>query len=433
MLALSGYLTIAALLALVLSRRATPLVALIAVPLLAALLTGHAPDIGGYVASGLQQTAGVAATFVFAIIHFGVMSDAGLLDPIVDRVLRMVGADPLKIVLGSTLLAALAHLDGSGAVTFLLVIPVMLPLYERLGMDRRVLACVVAMAAGVMNILPWGGPLLRAAASLHVSVSDLFVPLAAPTGAGLAFVFAAAWWLGRRESARLGHRGGHGAPAMPNRILDAGVAALRRPRLVWFNAALTVVMLALMVAEVLSPALAFMAGAVIALAVNYPNIADQRARVDAHAQAALMMATILLAAGVFTGILKGTGMLGAMAESAVRVIPPAMGPHIPLLLSVLAMPLSLVFDPDSFYLGVLPVIAEVSGGFGVPTVQVGQAALLGQMTTGFPVSPLTPATFLLVGLSGLDLAEHQRFSIPWLFATTIVMAAAAIAFGVFGV
>jgi CitMHS family citrate-Mg2+:H+ or citrate-Ca2+:H+ symporter len=95
------------------------------------------------------------------------------------------------------------------------------------------------------------------------------------------------------------------------------------------------------------------------------------------------------------------------------------------------MPLSLLIDPDSFYLGMLPVVAEVAGAFGVPAVQIGQAALLGQMTTGFPVSPLTPATFLLIGLSGLDLAEHQRFTMPWLFAASIVMTLAALAFGVF--
>lgn len=143
------------------------------------------------------------------------------------------------------------------------------------------------------------------------------------------------------------------------------------------------------------------------------------------------MASVLLAAGAFTGIMKESGMLSAMAKEAVHLLPAQQGRHLPFLLGLISMPLSLLFDPDSFYFGILPVAAEAAGAVGTSPLQVAQGALLGQMTTGFPISPLTPATFLLVGLADIDLAEHQKFAAPFLFAASVVMTLAAVAFGVF--
>lgn len=375
-----------------------------------------------------QSVAAVAGMFIFAILYFGVVSDAGMLDPIIDGILRAAGASPVRIVVGTSLLALLVHLDGSGAVTFLVTIPVMLPLYERLGMDNRVLACAASLAAGV-NFLPWTGPMIRASASLHIPVMSIFRPLIPVQVAGLVFVFLSAAWLGKREAKRLG------APADAGtgfrRELNAEEKALRRPRRFWLNLTLTVGLIAGMIAARLDPVTVFMLGLVAALWINYPDLKMQRERIAAHAHAALTMAAILFAAGAFTGIMKESGMLSAMAGTAVAVTPHRLAPHLPFALGLLSMPLSLLFDPDSFYFGVLPVLTESARTMGIPPVQIAQAAVLGQMTTGFPVSPLTPATFLIVGLAGVELRDHQKFSIPFLFGASVLMTLVCVAMRLF--
>src|SRR5690349_13578239 len=227
MLALLGAGAICALLATILLNRCSPLVALIVVPVAAALIGGFGAQTGGFIIDGVTKIAPMAAMFIFAIVFFGVMTDAGLLDPIIARVLAVVGEKPTRIVVGSALLALLVHLDGSGAVCFLVVIPAMLPLYERLGLDRRVLACVVSMAAGV-NFLPWTGPMVRASAALNVPVMEIFRPMIPAQVVGLAFVFGAAWWLGKKEEVRLSEqRALAAAGATPRAASVSAMSAVR--------------------------------------------------------------------------------------------------------------------------------------------------------------------------------------------------------------
>ena len=423
--------TILCLLVAILSNRVSPLVALILVPIAGALLAGFSSEIPAFILGGIGKIAPVAGMFVFAILFFGIMTDAGVLAPVVGLILRAVGMRPSRITVGTALLALVIHLDGSGAVCFLVTIPAMRPLYDALGMDRRVLACTASLAAGV-NFLPWTGPTLRAAAALKLPVAAIFTPMIAVQLVGLAFVFAVSWWLGVREERRLGLSAA-ATPALQARVPepDAATLVLRRPRLFWLNAAITVAVVVVMVMGWAEPVVVFMVGTAIALMINYPAPASQRGRIEAHAPAALLMVGVLLAAGAFTGILNGSGMIKALAETSATHMPAGVGPHLPVLLALVAMPLSLMFDPDSFYFGVLPVVAEVGGHFGLPPVQFAQAALLGQMTTGFPVSPLTPATFLVAGLSGVELGAHQRFAIPWLYGASLVMTVAALLLGVF--
>ena len=379
---------------------------------------------------GIKKIAPTGVMFIFAILFFGILTDAGTFKPIINKILSIVGKDPAKIAVGTAILAMVVHLDGSGAVTFLVTVPAMLPLYDALGMKRTTLATIVALSAGTMNILPWGGPTLRAASALNVNVTELFNPILIPVLCGLAFVIGVAYFLGKKERAHVNEIGDDVSLSYD---VDEEKKNLERPKLFVFNILSIVVAIAILIKGILPPHIVFMLAFTVALMVNYPSVKDQRERVDAHAKAALMMASILFAAGTFTGILKGTGMITAMAEVAVAAIPASLGARLPLITGLISMPASLLFDPDSFYFGVLPVLSSTAGQFGVDALNVGRAAILGQMTTGFPVSPLTGSTFLLIGLTGVDLGDHQKKTIPFAFATTLVMLVVCVIIGVISI
>ncbi|HTN14111.1 MAG TPA: citrate:proton symporter [Sphingomonadaceae bacterium] len=427
MVALAGLATILLVLGAILSKHLSPLVALVVFPLIAALLLGHGADVGSYMADGIVTVAPMAAMFLFAILFFGILSDAGLFRPIVAGIVRMTRDHPPRVALGTALLTTIVHLDGSGAATFLIVVPALLPVYDRLGLDRRLLAGIVAMAAGVGNMLPWGGPTLRAATALEIPVMELFQPLLPVYAIGVATMLGLSWYLGTRALAHVDAS----SPTVETAVsAEDRAAPISLGLAYWLNVATLVAVITAMLAALLPPAIAFLIGTVVAMIVNLRGGEAQREAIQRHAPAAVWMVAILLAAGTFTGILRGTGMLDAMAHQGAALLPGGSAQHLPLVLGLTGMPLSLLFDPDSFYFGVLPVLGGISEAGGVPAIEVGRAAILGQMTTGFPVSPLTPATFLLVGLARIDLADHQRYTIPFLFLISLVMTIAATLFGV---
>ncbi|WP_405608982.1 CitMHS family transporter [Streptomyces sp. NBC_00076] len=448
MLAALGFSTIGLFLLLTMTKRVSVLVALVLLPVLAALVGGFSGDVGEMILTGLTTVAPTGIMIAFAVLYFTLMVDAGLFDPLIRVILGAARNDPARIAVGTAVLTLCVSLDGDGASTFLITVSALLPVYKRLGMSPLVLSGTVCLGAGVMNMIPWGGPTVRAMAALKLESSEVFTPVLPAMGAGVLWVLLASYWIGRRERRRLAAVAATGATGEAGETVEqtapvsvpvAGdgpgtplVRPTERRPPVWltaFNALLTVVLLVGLVLEVMPLPALFALAFALALLVNHPTWEAQQALLEKHAKSVVLVTTMIFAAGVLTGVLTGTKMISEMAEALVSVVPDSLGGHLPALVAVTGMPLSLVFTPDAYYFGVLPVLSHTASGFGTDQAEIARAAILGQMTTGFPLSPLTASTFILVGMSGVQLGEHQRFIFRWAFGTTLVMTAVALLTG----
>lgn len=422
MLAWTGFLTIGVFLLLILVMRVPVLVALIAVPVVAAVSIGAEAGLGTFALDGIKMVAPVCALVTFAILYFGLMIDAGLFRPLIYWLSRAVHGDPVRLCVISALMTLLVAFDGDGACTFLITISALLPIHRRMGMNPLVLPTIVGLCAGVMNMLPWAGPSARVMAVTGASASAIFVPNLPALGAGILWVLFASFCIGRQERKRLSHTLVVGSL---QEELSPQQSAPKIDRIFLYNLLLTMVLILLLFTELVPLALLFMIAFIIALPINRRGGAAQQKQIDAHAPSIVLTVSMIFAAGIFTGVLKGTGMIQAMAEALASAIPVSLAPHLNKLVGVASMPLSLVFTPDAFYYGILPVFSHAAMAVGQEPLNIARAALLGHTTTGFPLSPLAASTFILIGLSEVSLRDHQRFMFKWAFGTTIVMTVVA--------
>lgn len=489
-LVLLGFAMIAVFMVLIMTKKLTPVLALIIVPTIFGLFAGAGLGIGPMVMDSMKSMTSTAALLMFAIIYFGLMIDVGLFDPLVRFILRKLGNDPAKVVLGTAILAAAVSLDGDGSTTFILTTAAMLPVYLRLKMSPVVLTCVAGLANGTMNILPWGGPTARAATALKIDVNDVFVPMVPSLIAGLIVVLVFSWLLGLQERNRLravapeiwgtpdsaapfdgdvdgGAAGGSTAggsgrgrsgfgptgtspagggsvavlertetlvddrdSAMADTALDPNRKTLR-PKLFWFNLGLTVAVMVTLVANIIPLPFVFMVGSAIALLVNFPKVKDQGAQLIAHAPSIVAVVSMVMAAAVLTGVLNGTGMVKAMSEWLVQIIPADMGPFMAIITGVLSIPMTFFMSNDAFYFGVLPVLSETAAHYGVSAADMARASITGQP---FHLqSPLVPAILLLVSLAKVDLGDHHK-KVLWRTAViSLVMLGVGVATGAIGI
>lgn len=455
-----GFLCIVAIVATLFQSKTLPSIAFIVFPSILALilvLGGYYSfaDVAKLIKGGFGSTGPTAALFVFSVLYFGIMTDAGMFDVIISKLMKLVGDNVIGVTVMTTVIALIGHLDGGGASTFCIVVPAMLPVYKKMHMRPTTLLRVSVLAMGVLNLMPWAGPTMRAASVLGMEAGALWNILLPIQIFGIILALAHAVLAGIQERNR--GAGLHGKLAQEEGDISLTGSAvsqetaneLARPHLFVFNLLLTLAVIAMLIWDVFPSYVPFMLGVAIALFVNYGfTAAAHKKLINLHAGPALMMCSTLMGAAVLMGVLvyglnasgaaaiakPGTEMqtisvVTCMADLIKAVLPDFLGRHLPLVIGVLSVPLALAFDTDSYFYGMLPIMIAIGQSFGIEALPVAIAMVVCRNCATF-ISPMVPATLLGVGLADVDIKDHIKASFMYVWAFSIICMIFAILLGI---
>ena len=428
-LAVIGFVMVLILIICLIRKIIIPPIAFILLPTIAALLAGFDPlAVNKFAASGISKMVSTVSLFVFSISFFSLMSDQGVFDPIVNFLIKKAGTNVTLVMLATAAVGIIGHLDGSGATTFIITITAMLPMFKKLKMDNRALMLLICVAIGVMNVCPWGGPTIRAATVLETDPNILWHRLLPVQGAMLVITFVVAFLLSGIQKRRIKKLGLSADDSAEVAQADEKKSTLPQ----WlqiYNFILVVAVVAALMFGSFNPAYVFMIALAISLPFNIKSLKEQNAKLKNYGVAAMSMVVTLFAAGIFTGVLSGTGMLNAMASAVVTVIPPDLGRYTHFIVACFAVPLIMCLGTDSFYFGLLPVVVGIASQFGVNPMDVACVLLVAE-NVGVMISPLSPAAYLGLGLLEIDVGEHIKYSLPWIWGISILSIVACIVLGV---
>lgn len=436
-LALLGFATVIAVIVLLLRNVTVPALAFVSVSTITAAIlvaTGAftLDEMADFIKEGVKGVHGTAILFIFSVLFFGVMTDAGMFDKIIGALMKKVGNNVVGVTLMTCLIAIIGHLDGGGASTFLITIPAMLPVYKRLHMRRETLLLICVTSMGVMNLLPWGGPTMRAASVLGVEPNDLWGQIVPMQVVGLVLAVGTAIFWGFQEKkriAKLGDAAVEDAGKYDDSDSEEKNNELARPKNFLFNVILTLAVIIVLVMDIFPSYYVFMVGCALGILVNYRGKKLQNSIIKSHAASGLTMASTIMCAGVFLGVLSKSGIMEKMAIMMASVIPAPMGKFLPVIIGVLSVPLALLFDTDSYFYGLLPVLISVGNQFGVNPAHIAIAMVVCRNCATF-ISPVAPATYLGIGLAGVEIKDHIKYCFGWQWGVSLICLVAGLILGV---
>lgn len=442
-LALLGFATMIVITVVLLKNKMSTLLAFTVIPLVAGLIAifvaaGNPASVdiasipstlGGYISKGIAKTYSITLMMLFSLPYFMLMADMGMFDDIVKAIMRHVKVTAPVVCVLTVIVACICELDGSITSVFLITVPLMLPLYEKFGIDKRILPFLICIAILIMCNTPWNPKILRAATLVDTpnAAPALFLKLVPVQLFMVVLLVGIALFFGVRAK-----KNQSGSVTVSNEELLAQFkdTELTRHNLFAFNLLFTAFLIFCLIAfEDIPQYYVFAFGLVVSLAVNFRDLKQQTKLLKKYASSLFPVAPAVLLSGVVVGVMQESGMLDAMVQALMAIVPSAMGPYLYIIIALFSTPLMLLFTNDTWFYALMPLVAAFSAQYGIPAETVIVTLF---MNFGSMISVIAqPQLYIATDLTGITLDEHIRFSFFKLWAINILTVLFGVVTGVF--
>lgn len=425
----AGYLMIIGIVYFLIKEKASLPPVFILIPVLGALVCGFSVvEICGFISDGIVSVTETALLFLFSILYFSILGETGIFNVLAQFFLKYMKNNIYLFLFLTFGLAVLIQMDGSGAMTMLIIIPMMLPMYDAMNIRRTALVCACAVGTGVTNMLPWCSAMLRISAGTGLEAQEIWRTVLPVQIVSFFLGILVIFLMGAGEKR-------HGAGISNEDFLrlkeeNERPEELKVSRnLALFDIFLTIVLVAAMLSGRVTSSTGFMAGLGILLVTNYPSMKKQDEVIKKFSSTAYPLTLTIFSIGVMLGIMKGMGAIDAIARSLMYFLPDGWGKQAVFLYGLLGVPLSMVLGSDCCYSLVAPLLGVISQHYGGGMMNASAAVILSSSMAA-SISFTGPVPYMTVGLAGISMNENVKFSFWYLWLMGILMITSARLMGI---
>ncbi len=391
------------------------------VPIIAALIMGFSfADINGFIGSGLNSVSGTLFLMVMAVLFFGILQEAGVFDAIIKFIINHLGNNVLGTLLITAVIGMATQLSGSGATCALCTIPTVRPLYEKQNIRREALLLIETLASGVICLMPWAPGINEASAYVDLDVYDVFLRIRPLVIFSILAVFALCFIVAafeKKNGAGMTDEEFQKVKAEINKPLEFKMG--KTMAIVDGLAALLIIICLL--GGWLKSNVAFALGFVVLLFLNYRTAKDKGEYLKMKAGMCFNLAFTMLGVACIVGINNGAGGLSDLSNLIANSGFSGIIPHLPFILCLLSMPLSITISGSKNSV-VVPAVVAMVAGYGMGALDVMPAVFAcGVISANLNLYNASP--YLALGLAGVEMKDHLKYSLVPVYVFSLVMIA----------